>query len=153
VRPWLRLNLKEHLFQPAEGVADFRARQRAARKTKVQPSQLDRKKAHKKRKPRPFYTTSTYASAIARGVLAANKAQACEGCKELQSIDRCAACRAVEIPHWHPNQLRHTAATKQRREFGIDAARAVLGHRSPAVTDIYAEVDAGKAAEAMERIG
>ena len=34
------------------------------------------------------------------------------------------------IPHWHPNQLRHNAATRLRREFGLDMARAVLGHSS-----------------------
>ena len=40
-----------------------------------------------------------------------------------------------------------------RREFGLDVARAVLGHSSPAVTQIYAEVDMEKAAEAMSRVG
>jgi site-specific recombinase XerD len=54
---------------------------------------------------------------------------------------------------WHPNQLRHNAATRLRREFGLDVARAVLGHSSPAVTAIYAEVDQAKAADAMGRIG
>jgi integrase len=58
-----------------------------------------------------------------------------------------------EDHRWHPHQLRHNAATKLRREYGLDAARAVLGHRSPAVTEVYAEVDAAKAVEAMERIG
>ena len=55
--------------------------------------------------------------------------------------------------HWHPHQLRHNAATKLRKEFGIDAARVVLGHRSAAVTEIYAELDHTKAAEIMGRIG
>jgi integrase len=57
------------------------------------------------------------------------------------------------IPHWHPNQLRHNAATRLRREFGLDVARAVLGHSSPVVTELYAELDGAKAAEAMERVG
>jgi integrase len=57
------------------------------------------------------------------------------------------------IPLWHPNQLRHNAATRLRREFGLDVARAVLGHSSPAVTEVYAELDGAKAAEAMERVG
>jgi integrase len=59
----------------------------------------------------------------------------------------------VLIPHWHPNQLRHTKATEIRREVGLDSARAVLGHRSPAVTEVYAELDRAKAAEVMERLG
>ena len=32
-------------------------------------------------------------------------------------------------------------------------ARAVLGHSSPAITEVYAEMDLTKAAEAMERVG
>lgn len=57
------------------------------------------------------------------------------------------------IPHWHPHQLRHTLATEIRREAGLDAARAILGHRSPQITETYAEIDLGKAEEIMERLG
>ena len=57
------------------------------------------------------------------------------------------------VPHWHPNQLRHTKATEIRREAGLDAARVVLGHRSPQITEIYAEIDLNKAAEVMARLG
>jgi hypothetical protein len=32
-------------------------------------------------------------------------------------------------------------------------ARAVLGHSSPVVTEVYAELDQDKAAEAMAKIG
>jgi integrase len=59
----------------------------------------------------------------------------------------------LRIPKWHPNQLRHNAATALRKEFGIEAARVVLGHRSALVTEIYAEADRGRAAEIMERVG
>jgi integrase len=59
----------------------------------------------------------------------------------------------VGIVPWHVNQLRHTKATEIRRTSGLDAARAVLGHRSPEVTEVYAEVDQAKAAEIMGRIG
>ena len=58
-----------------------------------------------------------------------------------------------EIPKWSPHRLRHNAATKLRREFGIEAARVVLGHRSAAVTEIYAEVDRSKAAAIMGKVG
>jgi len=57
------------------------------------------------------------------------------------------------LPLWHPNQLRHSMATELRREAGLDAARVVLGHRSPTTTEIYAEVDVQKAAELMARLG
>lgn len=54
---------------------------------------------------------------------------------------------------WHPHQLRHTAATKLRREFGIEAARIVLGHRSSKTTEIYAERDHGQAIDIAAKIG
>ena len=54
---------------------------------------------------------------------------------------------------WHPNRLRHAKATELRRELGLDAARAVLGHSSPQATAIYAELDVSRAAEAMARLG
>jgi hypothetical protein len=49
--------------------------------------------------------------------------------------------------------LRHSKATELRRVAGLDAARAVLGHNPPAVTEVYAEMDLGKAAEVMGRLG
>lgn len=38
------------------------------------------------------------------------------------------AAKSAGVAHWHPNQLRHTCATEVRRQFGIAAASAVLGH-------------------------
>jgi len=55
--------------------------------------------------------------------------------------------------HWHPHQLRHTFATLVRKRFGLDAARAVLGHRSPVVTEIYAEIDRDKSSQVVASIG
>ncbi len=40
------------------------------------------------------------------------------------------------IPPWHPHQPRHNAATELRKEFGIEAARIILGHHSPAITEV-----------------
>lgn len=55
--------------------------------------------------------------------------------------------------HWSPHQLRHTRATEIRHQADLDTARAVLGHQSAAVTEIYAEQDLSKAAKLMKRIG
>jgi len=49
------------------------------------------------------------------------------------------ACAKAGIPHWHPHQLRHTAATLIRREHGLEAAQVILGHATADVTQIYAE--------------
>ncbi len=54
---------------------------------------------------------------------------------------------------WHPNQLRHTAATDIRAEFGIEAAQVLLGHSSANMTEIYAERDLMKAKAAMQEVG
>ncbi len=129
LRPWLRSDLSAYLFSPAEVLAERSARLRATRKTSVQPSQRNRRKRNPSHAPGNHYTNRSYCYAIQRG------------------------CRKADVPRWHPHQLRHNAATRLRREFGLDTARAVLGHSSTAVTEVYAELDVAKAAEAMARVG
>ena len=92
-------------------------------------------------------------NASVRATVMANTARACDPCKELRPDDRCATCKAGAVPHWHPHQLRHAKATELRKEAGLDAARVVLGHRSPQITEVYAELDVTKAAAIMERLG
>ena len=90
------------------------------------------------------YTVDTYRRAIAR---ACDRANAwAKGGVVMGNDERL-------IPHWHPHQLRHTAATELRKQFGIEAARIILGHRSARITEIYAEVDVGRAREIMRQIG
>ena len=139
VRPWLRPELDAYLFSPAEAEAERKAAMRAARKTKVQPSQRDRRKADPKRTPADRYTVESYRRAIARGVARHNA--------EAEATGR------PPVETWHPHRLRHTAATRIRKAFGLDVARAVLGHSSPVVTEVYAELDDEKAAEVMGRVG
>ncbi len=48
------------------------------------------------------------------------------------------ACKRGGVEHWHPNQLRHSFATEVRRNYGLEACRAVLGHSTGArITDRY----------------
>jgi integrase len=54
---------------------------------------------------------------------------------------------------WHPHQLRHNAATTIRKEFGIELARIVLGHRTADITATYAEADQAAAMNAMGKLG
>jgi len=139
LRPWLRMELTAYLFSPREAMQHRLAERRRNRKSKVQPSQKDRSKANPKRKPGERYDTRSFYHAVAYGI---RKAQ-----------DAAKKTGERPIADWHPNQLRHNAATRLRREFGLDVARAVLGHSSPVVTEVYAELDGAKAAEAMERVG
>ena len=53
---------------------------------------------------------------------------------------------------WHPHQLRHNPALFLRKEFGLETARIILGHRSAAITEVYAELDQQKALEAIVRV-
>jgi len=153
LKSWLRPNVTEYLFQPRDAMATFRAEQRRQRKTKVQPSQQQRHKARPKKKPRERYDSRSYAQAITKGIAKANTARACEQCKPVKPAKRCQACKAAALPHWHPHQLRHTRATELRSQLGPDVARAVLGHASLKATEVYAEVDLGKATEAMAKLG
>jgi integrase len=140
LRPWLRPELTTYVFSPREAMDERHAERRQARRTPLTPSQRGRKrKAKPKRSPGERYDTRSYYHAVLYGIRRANR--------EAKRVGD------DEIPHWHPNQLRHNAATRLRREFNLDVARAVLGHSSPIVTEHYAELDGAKAAEAMERVG
>ncbi len=71
---------------------------------------------------------------------------------------QCAIKRAnkrgnLSIPKFTPHQLRHTAATRIRKEFGLDAARAVLGHRTLNMTNEYAEIDKMLAEKVLKKLG
>jgi integrase len=130
IKPWLRADLTAYLFSPKEAMEEHRAELRRNRKSPMTPSQRARTRKRKPRKePGERYDTGSYGHAIKAG------------------------CKRAGVPKWHPHQLRHNAATRLRKEFGLDVARVVLGHSSPAVTKVYAELDGAKAAEAMERVG
>jgi integrase len=130
LRPWLRADRSVFLFSPAEAEEERRAERRRARRSPMTPSQRARTPKPKPgRAPRGRYDSNSYRHAVAAG------------------------CRKAGVPAWHPNQLRHNAATRLRKEFGLDIARVILGHTSPAVTEVYAEVDRDKALAVMAKVG
>lgn len=128
--PWLRPDDPEaFLFSPELSDRIRRQKMREERKTKVQPSQINRRIADPKRPPGTCYDAKAYNRAIHY------------------------AAKKAGITPWNANQLRHLAATSLRRKFGIEVARAVLGHSTLATNEIYAERDEAQARQAMERIG
>jgi integrase len=129
LKPWLKADPYSYLFSPREEMAEIWVERRRKRKTPVQPSQRARANKKPKRTPGIRWTKDSYGLAIRR------------------------ACVKAGIPHWHPNQLRHLAATRINRECGLDEARVVLGHTKADTTTIYIERDAALAASVMERIG
>ncbi|MEO8493936.1 MAG: site-specific integrase [Planctomycetota bacterium] len=131
LKPWLRTELDAYLFQPREAVEHQRAERHRQRKTPLKYG--NRPGTNRKRKPQrmagEFYRVVAYAGTVAR------------------------ACEKAGVPHWSPHKLRHNAATWLRKEFGLDVARVVLGHRSAQVIEVYAELDRDKAREAMGQVG
>ena len=63
------------------------------------------------------------------------------------------ACRKAGIEPWRPNQLRHAAATRIRRQYGLEAAQVVLGHSTASTTEIYAERNIGLACDIALKLG
>lgn len=136
LKPFLSTDLESRIFSPRRAREERFAAMRAKRKTKVQPSQQNRRKRRPKRPPGDHYVTKSYYSAVIYGIKAARKAGI-----------------LPEDVTWHPHQLRHSYATKVRKSFTIDAARAVLGQRSLAIADTYAEIDASLASSVAAQIG
>lgn len=131
--PFLTLDPLAAMFSPRDAEMERREAMRAARKSKVWPSHSNaarkRRRGSEDQGLRECYDTNSYRRAIDRG------------------------CVAAGISKWSPNQLRHAAATRIRKEMGIEAAQAVLGHRQLETTQVYAEVNHARAVEAMERLG
>lgn len=143
--PYLLRPVDAYCFSPAESVNKRRAEMRARRKTRVQPSQQDRRKKRPQCVPSIHYNKDAYRRAIAKAVAKANR-------KEQEDAARDGR-EPLPIPAWHPNQLRHSAATEIRRRFGLEAAQTVLGHARADVTQVYAERDHALAADVMGKIG
>jgi len=113
------------LFSPAESMSWFRAQQRAARKSKVQPSQADRSKAKPERQPGGCFTPTSYRQAIQR------------------------AAKRAGVASWHPYQIRHLVASAIRDALGVEAAQAALGHAHLSMTQHYAKLSLDKAVQAV----
>lgn len=161
LRPYLLRDKSSYCFCPSEGE---RKRREAAHEARMTPITYgNRPGTNKSDKPkRPAgerYTTASYRRAIHRGCeLAFNmpdnlrivpKDETAE-----HKAERLAKARQWRDKHtWHPNQLRHSAATEIRKRFGLEAAQVTLGHAAADVTQVYAERDLEKAANVMALVG
>jgi integrase len=158
VQQFLKTDLLAYLFQPREAMSELRAELRQNRKSKVQQSQINRCKRNPKRKPGTRYTVASYGRAISRACDLAVPFPFPEGLSQ-NELEKWRKDHEQEVKkwqkqhRWHAHQLRHAKATEIRREAGLDAARVVLGHRSPQITETYAEIDLNRAAEVMARLG
>lgn len=148
--PYLLRDSSAYCFSPSETVETLRKQRHAARVTPLNVGNRPGKRsggtsAAKRRSPQDRYDNSSFRRAVAR---ACDKAfpppekLSGDKLKQWQTANR-----------WSPNQLRHAAATRIRKEFGLEAAQIMLGHSQANVTEIYAERDCSKAREVAARIG
>lgn len=147
IRPFLKPDIERFLFSPADAEAERRQAMRAKRKTPV--SCGNRPGTNRKRKPRRSpkdrYSPDSYRRAIARGCDLADLAA-----KKRRNLP---VDSEPVVPQWHPHMIRHSFATRVRKQYGIESARILLGHRSPVMTAVYAEIDRGQAREIVAQIG
>ena len=129
LRAWLRPDPEAYLFQPREAEAERRARLIAERRARGGVGNHKRPVPRPRREPGDRYTVDSYRRAIVRG------------------------CRKAGVEPWTPHLLRHSFATRVRRQFGLDAARAALGHAGAQVTLDYAELDWRTAEQVARRLG
>jgi integrase len=137
IEPFMKREETAFLFSPAEA-EEYRHECRAIhrnRKTQVYPCELRarekrKQKARLRKSKRPkgdCYTPASYRRAIKYGVTRSNR--------ERTKVDS----EALEIAKWSPYQLRHSFATKMRRDHGVEAAQLGLGHARTNIVDVYAE--------------
>lgn len=63
------------------------------------------------------------------------------------------ACLKLKVPIFTAHWLRHTAATRVREDYGLDAAQVTLGHSKADTTELYAGVNLQKAIEVARADG
>jgi integrase len=164
LRLFLKLDTGAYLFSPRETEQERCQEMRSRRRSRVQPSQLCRRKRKPQHRPGERYSVAAYGRAVLRGCLKAwplpehlqpkESESRKKWAKRLTPEER-AEIRAWRREHcWSPHQLRHTMATLLRRQFSLDVSRCVLGHRSPTVTEVfYAERDLEAARRAIAEVG
>lgn len=138
------------VFDPAASLAEWFAMKRAGRKSKVPPSQANRKKSPRDRRlpPAECFERRTYSASVVSAIRRQNR----DAARHDVPAGHCGP-NLLRVPHWHPHQVRHTHATEVRRKFGLEAAGAALGHARMSATEIYAERDQGLAERVAAEVG
>jgi integrase len=154
LKPWLRPNLEEYLFQPVEviGKATLCGKKLGSRYTTNSydhailnacyrafppPAHLARQRVPargRKHRYTRWETVKEWRNRLGP-----------EGWKELQTWR--------QQHRWHPHQLRHTFNTEASAHFGPDHAQAALGHSSLKANEVYDHAQLEKAKRVMEQLG
>ena len=170
IRPFLKPDLQAYLFSPADAERERRERLHERRKSPLccgnRPGTNRRRDPH--RVPGERYTVSAYYLAVQRGcelgfgmppelrkapvTIAPDGRPIPETAEQKQKrLDKAKAWRAEHC--WFPHQLRHTVGTRLRKEFGVEAAQVILGHKRLNVTELYAEKNVQAAQQIMNQVG
>lgn len=131
LQPYLLRSDEAYCFSPTESVEKARRRASAQRTTPATCGNTrgSNRVASPRRVAGDRYQVSSYRNAVRR------------------------ACTRLDLTIWTPNQLRHTAATKIRQEYGLEAAQVICGHSRADVTQVYAERDLKLAIRVAEEVG
>jgi integrase len=156
--PWLEgVGPEAWVFSPQQSEALRNAERRQKRRTKKRPSHEQRnekkRKTVRKRNYSAHMKTHAVGVAIRRACQKLDERMRRERnpddkrkSKEVPKADRL-------FPHWHVHQIRHTAGTRVRREFGAEVAQIFLGHSQLSTTEIYAEPDREAVKKAVAKLG
>ncbi len=161
------LSPDDFVFSPARDAQAILVARRSKRKTPLWPShirhQAKKRKPSPQRRPRERFERNTYGWAIYRACDAAFPPPAplarlkdetkAKWLERLTTEQRDALREWRKAHRWHPNQLRHTHASAVRRQYGLEAAQASLGHAKADVTQLYAARDEALAARVAAEAG
>ncbi len=143
LREWAPAQPDTHYFSPARARAMHNLERRAARKSKVWPSHESAARRARRLAPPPsdgpLYTNDSYRRAIQR---------ACDRAFPHPTLptrgltpEHRAELRDWRKSHrWHPNQLRHSAASYLAEHERVEVAQIILGHTSVTTTMRYVQV-------------
>jgi len=167
LKPFFTTDINDYLFPPRLAVEELHASRTKQRQTPRYKSHMERndKKRTKrpKRAPGEYFLPGSYVHAIGRACDRAFPAPAplCQREDETHAEwqDRLTEGQKEKLKEWqkanrwHPNQLRHTFATRVRKEHGLEAAQVLLGHSRADVTQIYADRNQALATEIAAKLG
>lgn len=115
-----------YCFSPKESVAWHTTQKRSNRKTKVQPSQLCRRKPQPERPPGECYSKDSYRRALQR------------------------AAKEAGVPQWTPYEIRHLVGTMVAEALQLENAKALLGHSDLTTTQRYSQATVRQAIAAAK---
>jgi integrase len=140
IKPFLKRAPDTYLFSPRESAIEF---------LKNKNRQIGVTLRKKKHRLRHCYSPNSYQQTVKRAIDRGNARIA----EQNQKRKETGLPPLPPIPHWAPNQLRHSAATLAREQFSRETAAEFLGHSGLDMIDRYAERAVETAAKVAAEIG